>query len=73
MAAVRKQIAQRRPDPIYLIVGDDDAEMSRLAADLSGLVEEELRAFNVERVYATDRTVTSRTVSSVTSASEDHV
>ena len=58
VAAVRKQIAQRRPDPIYLILGDDDAEMSRLAADLSGLVEEELRAFNVERLYASDRSVT---------------
>jgi DNA polymerase III subunit delta len=61
-AAVRKQIAQRRPDPIYVILGDDDAEMSRLAADLSGLVEEELRAFNVERVYASDRTVTASSV-----------
>ena len=40
--------------PIYLIVGDDDAEMSRLAADIAALVEEELRAFNVERVYAAD-------------------
>jgi DNA polymerase-3 subunit delta len=56
--AVRKQIAQRRPDPIYVIVGDDDAEMSRLAGEIAGLVDEELRAFNVERVYATDRTVT---------------
>ena len=34
--------------------------MSRLAADIAGLVDEELRAFNVERVYATDRTVTRR-------------
>jgi hypothetical protein len=31
VAAVRKQIAQRRPDTIYLIVGDYDARMSRLA------------------------------------------
>jgi hypothetical protein len=23
-AAVRKQIAARRPDPIYLLLGDDD-------------------------------------------------
>jgi len=58
VAAVRKQIAQRRPDPIYLIVGDDDAEMSRLASDLSALVEEDLRAFNVERLYASDKVVT---------------
>ena len=62
VAAVRKQIAQRRPDPIYLILGDDDAEMSRLAADLSSLVEEELRAFNVERVYASDRSITAAAI-----------
>lgn len=55
---VRKQIAAGKPDPLYLIVGDDEAEMSRLAADLSGIVEDELRAFNVERMYATDRTST---------------
>ena len=48
---VRKQIAERRPDPIYLIVGDDEAEMSRLAADVTALVEDELRAFNTERLY----------------------
>jgi DNA polymerase-3 subunit delta len=61
-AAVRKQIAQRRPDPIYVIVGDDDAEMRRLAADLTSLVEEELSAFNAERVYATDRGVTAGSI-----------
>ena len=61
-AAVRKQIAQRRPDPIYLIVGDDDAEMSRLAADLATLVEDDLRAFNSERVYASDRSVTAASI-----------
>jgi DNA polymerase III delta subunit len=53
--AVRSQIAQRKPDPIYLIVGDDEAEMSRLAGELSGLVEDELRAFNLERLYAGER------------------
>ena len=57
-AHVRKQIAAGNPDPLYLIVGDDEAEMSRLAADLSSIVEDELRAFNVERMYATDRTAT---------------
>ena len=50
--AVRRQIAQGKLDPIYLIVGDDEAEMSRLAADLSSVVEDELRAFNLERLYA---------------------
>src|SRR6478672_2854245 len=56
--AVRKQLAQGNPDPVYLIVGDDEAEMLRLAADIAGLVEDELRAFNLERMYATDRSVT---------------
>ncbi len=54
-SAVRKQIAAGRPDPLYLIVGDDEAEMSHLSADLSGIVEDELRAFNLERIYATDK------------------
>lgn len=53
--AVRKQIAQGKPDPVYLIVGDDEAEMSRLAGELSGLVEDELRAFNLERLYAGEK------------------
>ena len=51
-AQQRAQQAQRKPAPIYLIVGDDETEMSGLAADFSSLVEEDLRAFNVERMYA---------------------
>jgi hypothetical protein len=61
-ADVRRAITQRRPEPIYLIVGDDDAEMSKLAGEFAGLVEDELRAFNVERTYATDRGVTAATI-----------
>jgi DNA polymerase III subunit delta len=57
-STVRKQIAQRQPDSVYLIVGDDDAEMSRLSAEISNLVEDELRAFNSERFYAGERGVT---------------
>jgi DNA polymerase III subunit delta len=60
--AVRKQLAQRKPDVIYLIVGDDDAEMSRLSADVSALVEDELRAFNLERMYAGEKGVTSASI-----------
>ncbi len=56
--AVRKQLAQGKPDSIYLIVGDDEAEMSGLAGEISALVEDELRAFNLERMYASDKTVT---------------
>ena len=57
-AAVRAQIAKGRLDPIYLIVGDDDTEMSRLANDIAAVVEDELRAFNVERMYAGEKGVT---------------
>jgi DNA polymerase III delta subunit len=57
-ATVRKQVAARQPDPVYLIVGDDEAEMSRLAGEIGGLVEDELRAFNSERFYAGERGVT---------------
>jgi DNA polymerase-3 subunit delta len=53
--AVRKQIAQSTLDPVYLIVGDDEAEMSRLATDLASVVEDELRAFNLERIYAGEK------------------
>lgn len=61
-AAVRKQISQGKPDPIYLIVGDDDVEMSQLASDIGALVEEDLRAFNLERLYANDKGVSPFTV-----------
>jgi DNA polymerase III subunit delta len=54
-SAVRKQIAAGKPEPAYLIVGDDEAEMSRLATDISALVEDELRAFNLERFYAGEK------------------
>lgn len=54
--AVRRQIAARKPAPLYLIVGDDVVEMSRLAGDFAALVDDELRAFNVERIYASGRT-----------------
>ena len=60
--AVRKQLAQRKPDVIYLIVGDDDAEMSRLSADVSALVEDELRAFNLERMYAGEKDATTASI-----------
>jgi DNA polymerase-3 subunit delta len=62
VAAVRKQIAARKPDPVYVIIGDDDAEMSKLAADFAGLVDDELRAFNSDRVYASDKIVTPATI-----------
>jgi DNA polymerase III delta subunit len=61
-STVRAQIAKRKPAPVYLIVGDDEVETSRLAADFASLVDDDLRAFNVERVYASDKGVTAGSI-----------
>ena len=50
-ATVRKQIASGKTDPIYLILGSDEGERSRLAREFTEVVEKELRPFNVERLY----------------------
>jgi DNA polymerase-3 subunit delta len=55
-SAVRKQIAAGTADPIYLLLGDDEVEKSALAAEFAELVDEGLRAFNVERIHAGDFT-----------------
>jgi DNA polymerase III subunit delta len=54
-AAVRAAIAKQALDPLYLILGDDEGEMARLAGDIAGVVDDELRAFNVERMYAGEK------------------
>jgi DNA polymerase III subunit delta len=51
---VRLQIAAGTVEPLYLVTGDDEAEMTALASDLADSVEEELRAFNVQRFYGSD-------------------
>jgi DNA polymerase-3 subunit delta len=61
-AAVRGAIAKSSLDPVYLIIGDDEAEMSRLAADIAGIVEDELRAFNVERLYGGEKGTTAAAI-----------
>ena len=54
--AVRKQIDSGSTDPLYLLLGEDDIEKSVLAAEFAEIVEEGLRAFNVERIHAGDMT-----------------
>ena len=61
-STLRKQVQTGTPDPVYLIVGDDEAEMAELTAAISNVVEEELRAFNLERLYASDREVTAQSI-----------
>jgi DNA polymerase III delta subunit len=66
-AAVRKQIASGAPDLIYLIQGDDEVEKSALAAEFAELVDEGLRAFNVESLHAGDWTTGDRLADGVAS------
>ncbi len=55
-AAVRKQLKSGNADPIYLLLGEDDVEKSALAAEFADLVDEGLRAFNVERIQGGEMT-----------------
>jgi DNA polymerase III delta subunit len=57
-STVRKQLSHGKPESVYLIVGDDEAEMARLAAEINALVEDELRAFNTERFYGGEKGAT---------------
>ena len=56
-AALRKQIAAETLDPLYMLVGDDDAEKSAVANEFADMIDEGLRAFNVDRLYGGDTKV----------------
>ncbi|MDR1989406.1 MAG: DNA polymerase III subunit delta [Acidobacteriaceae bacterium] len=64
-AQVRRQIASGETAPIYLLLGEDEVEKSGLAHEFEELIEEGLRAFNVERVHAGDITSGDRLVNAV--------
>ena len=66
-AAVRTQIASGDVAPIYLLQGEDDVEKSALGHEFEELVEEGLRAFNVERVHAADATTGEKLAAAVSS------
>jgi DNA polymerase III subunit delta len=48
---LRKQLAAGETDPLYMLVGADDLEKSSVASEFAEMVEEDLRPFNVERLY----------------------
>jgi DNA polymerase-3 subunit delta len=50
-AALRKQLSSGTIGPLYVLVGDDDAEKSAVASEFADTVDEGLRAFNVDRFY----------------------
>jgi DNA polymerase-3 subunit delta len=53
-AALRKQIAAAETAPLYVLVGADDTEKSAVATEFTEMVEEGLRAFNVDRLYGAE-------------------
>ena len=59
-SAVLKQIQSNTVDPVYLLFGEDDIEKAALAREFEELVEEGLRAFNVERIHAGEWTTGDR-------------
>jgi DNA polymerase-3 subunit delta len=50
-AALRKQIASGDTAPLYALTGADEVEKSEVAAQFIEMVDEGLRAFNVDRLY----------------------
>ena len=54
---LRKQLSAGDTDPLYMLVGADDLEKSAVAAEFAEMVEEDLRAFNVERMYGAETKV----------------
>ena len=61
-AQVRAAIARRALDPVYLIVGDDETEMARLAADLGTSSRTSFVRSTSERLYAGDKGVTAAAI-----------
>ena len=55
-AELRKHIASGRVRPIYLILGPDEAEKLSLVGEFLNLVDEGLRAFNLDRLYGGETT-----------------
>jgi DNA polymerase III delta subunit len=53
-AAVRAQIASGSVEPLYLVTGDDEPEMSAIGTAFANSVGEDFRAFNFQRFYGSD-------------------
>lgn len=50
-SVLRKQIESAATEPLYALIGGDDTEKSAVAGEFVEMVDEGLRAFNVERMY----------------------
>jgi DNA polymerase-3 subunit delta len=54
---LRKQLAAGETDPLYALVGADNLEKSAVAAEFAEMIEEDLRPFNVERIYGGETSI----------------
>jgi len=54
-ATVEQQLAAGRVQPVYLVVGPDDEAKARLVAALAETIDEDLRAFNVDKIYPAEQ------------------
>ena len=50
-SVLRKQMASGETAPLYMLVGADDMEKTAVANDFTEMVDEGLRAFNVDHLY----------------------
>jgi len=55
--ALRKQLASGETSPLYALVGADALEKAAVATEFAEMVDEGLRAFNVERMYGGEMSV----------------
>ncbi|MEQ1574473.1 MAG: DNA polymerase III subunit delta [Vicinamibacterales bacterium] len=56
-AALREQITSGHAGPLYVLMGADDMEKSAMAGEFADMVDEGLRAFNVDRLYGGEMNV----------------
>ena len=56
-SALRGQLNTGTAGPLYLMVGDDDAEKAEVAGAFADLVDAGLQAFNVDRLYGGETTI----------------
>jgi DNA polymerase-3 subunit delta len=56
-SALRGQLNTGTAGPLYLLVGDDDAEKAEVAGAFADLVDAGLQAFNVDRLYGGETTI----------------
>jgi len=57
LSALRTQLSAGETGPLYALLGADDVEKSAVAAEFADMVDEGLRAFNVERFYGGETAV----------------